>query len=345
MISPDAAAQEAGTNVLHGGGNAVDAVLAAMLAGATRASPASLLGSGVIIVAGAGVGAFWIDGRARVPGLGVRRAQASDDPPRAWSVALPGLLEGVLTAHNRFGRAGLGSLTRAAVTAAREHDGSDAVRARSKLVEMLPHSGLDALARLGIRQAILEGASPSVGGLITREDLATYLPSVEALAVLATGSQDVLMVPVPVPPRFAPPPPPDVPMGSAVAGDKEGVMACAVWAIADEAFALPGETGLSMAALSTSPTKGVTRRRPGSQVPLRVPAAILRSEGRPWGACVVSGEGEVDALCLRQVAARLEQAGIAFAAPAPGRARGVVSWVLSEPGGEWRGASEAHNIG
>lgn len=344
-MSPDAAAQEAGTNVLHGGGNAVDAVLAAMLAGAICASPASLLGSGVVLVAGAGVGAYWIDGRARVPGLGVRRVHAPDDPPRAWSVALPGLLEGVLTAHNRFGRAGLGSLTRAAVSAAREHDPGNAVRARSTLVEMLPHSGLDALARLGIRQAIRECASPSAGGLITREDLLAFLPVVEPLTVLSVGSEDVLVVPVTLPPRFAPPPPPDVPVAVAVAGDKEGVMACAVWAIADEAFALQGETGLSMAALSNSPMSGVTRRKPGSAVPLRVSAAILRSAGRPRGACAVAGEGDVDALCLRQVAARLEQPGVAFAAPAPTCAHGMVSWVLLEPGGNWRGSNEVHDRG
>ena len=88
--------------------------------------------------AGAGVGAYWVDGRARVPGLGVRRVQAPAEPPRAWSVALPGLLEGVLTAHNRFGRAGLGSLTRAAVASVRDHTPSEAVRARCALVEMLP---------------------------------------------------------------------------------------------------------------------------------------------------------------------------------------------------------------
>jgi hypothetical protein len=123
------------------------------------------------------------------------------------------------------------------------------------------------------------------------------------------------------------------------------VIATAVWAIADEAFALPSDTGLSMPALSNAPTKGITRRKPGSPIPLPVPAAIVRNEGRPWGACIAPGDGDVMALCLRQVALRLEQAGIAFDARAPEHVRGVVSWVVSEPGGEWRASTEAHEAG
>jgi gamma-glutamyltranspeptidase len=345
VISSDAAAQAAGNAIVFAGGNAVDAALAAMLAGATRASPASLLGSGIVTVAGAGVGAHWVDGRARVPGIGVKRVQAPESPPRAWSVALPGLLEAVLTAHNRFGRAALGAITRAAAQAVRDHEQSQSVHARIALVEMLPRSGIDALTRLGIRQAILESASPAVGGLVTREDLAKHATDVNPLGVLAAGAHEVLVVPPEVPPRFAPPSPPPTPIGACLAADKEGVVATSAWAIADDAFALPSDTGLSMPALSNAPTKGVTRRKPGSTVPMSMPIAIVRSEGRPWSACVASGDGDVMALCLRQVSARLEQAGIAFDAKPPDHVRAVVSWVIAESGGEWRGSSEAHEVG
>lgn len=344
LISSDAAAQSAGEAILTAGGNAADAVLAAMLAGATRASPASLLGSGVVMLAGAGVGSYWIDGRARVPGVGVKRVQAPESPPRAWSVALPGLLEAVLTAHNRFGRSALGAVTRAASTAVRDHEPTDAVRARVKLVEMLPRSGIDALGRLGIRQAILESASPAVGGLVTREDLATYTPAVEALGEISAEEQHVLIVPEEVLPRFAPPAPPSSPIGSCVAADKEGVVAIAVWAIADEAFALPSETGLSMPALSNAPTKGITRRKPGSLIPLPVPGAIIRTEGRPWAACTTAGEGDVAGQCLRQVAARLEHVGIEFATRPVSSARGITNWVIADAGGEWRSTSEAFDV-
>src|SRR5690242_16273703 len=103
LIANTAAAQHAGAEAFSAGGNAVDAAITAMLAGATCASPAALLGSGVILVAGPGVGAHVVDGRARAPGLDAPRMAAPTDPPLAWRAAVPGILEGALTAHNRFG--------------------------------------------------------------------------------------------------------------------------------------------------------------------------------------------------------------------------------------------------
>src|SRR5581483_10997081 len=53
-------------------GNAVDAVLTAVLVAAAR-SPAVFLGSLQVLVGGAGAGLLAIDGRVRQPGAGVPR--------------------------------------------------------------------------------------------------------------------------------------------------------------------------------------------------------------------------------------------------------------------------------
>jgi hypothetical protein len=344
LISGDAAAHQAGMEVLAAGGNATDAVVAAMLAGAARASTASLLGSGMVLVAGPGVGAFVVDGRARAPGLGERRPTAPIDPPTSWRAAVPGLMDGALVAKNRFGsELALGTIIRTAAGAVREASGDTLTRARLKVLEQLPRTGASALARLGVHQAIMEAAGPAAGGVLTRDDLEHVPAPVHPLAVLPADSQDVLVAPPDPPVKHPAPSLPPVPVDAAVCADMHGVVACAVWAIAPEALPLATDTGLSLAALSNAPTKGVTRRRPGSLLPMPVPAAIVRQEGRAWAGIAISGEGDLEAARDTYLRTRLEAVGIPYAegVPAASWVRGQLLWVVREAGDEVRGVSEA----
>jgi hypothetical protein len=134
-----------------------------------------------------------------------------------------------------------------------------------------------------------------------------------------------------------------VPVEGAVCVDMHGVVACALWAVAPEALALPTDTGLSLAALSNAPTKGVTRRRPGSPLPMPVPAAIVRQEGRAWAGIAVTGEGDLEAARDAYLRARLAAVGIEYAEGVPPAewVRGQLLWVVREAGDEVRGVSEA----
>jgi hypothetical protein len=191
----------------------------------------------------------------------------------------------------------------------------------------------------------MEVAGPSVGGIITRDDLAAPSSSpVRPLVEIAAGEHSVLVPPDDLPARFPPPPVAPVPVGAALCADMHGVIACALWAIAPEAIALADDTGLSLAALSNPPTKGVTRRKPGSPLPMPVPAAIVQTEGRAWGGLATPGEGAVEWVRDAHLRARLETAGIHLADRAverSGSARGLSLWVLREFGGDVRATSEA----
>jgi hypothetical protein len=179
---------------------------------------------------------------------------------------------------------------------------------------------------------------------MTREDLGTVTPAVRALTAREAGAHELLSMPPDPSVRFTPPDVPALPVMTAMCADMHGVIACSVWAIAPEAIALPGEYALSLAALSNAPTKNVTRRRPGSPLPMPTPLVIVRSEGRPWAGVAVAGEGDVEAACQVYLRARLDAAGIPSTLPARDAARsvrGVVSWLLREQSDDVRVVSEA----
>ena len=161
------------------------------------------------------------------------------------------------------------------------------------------------------------------------------------------GDYEVLTAPDDPPPRHAPPPAPDARVDAALCADMHGTVACALWVIAPEAIALPGASGLSLAALSNAPTKGVTRRRAGSPLPMATPASLVRHRGTVWAGVAAAGEGDAARARDRYLRARLALAGVAVdGALAPddpaaiAAFRGLVLWVAHE-GDEVRGTSEA----
>jgi hypothetical protein len=342
LVSSDAIAQNAGNAALSLGGNAVDAVLSALLAGATLASAASLLGSAVITVAGLGVGAYSVDGRARAPGIRLQRRSAPEDPPSRDSVAAPGLVEGVLTAHNRFGAIAIAKVARAAAEAIKDGNEDPLVQARLPVLEAIHRHGPHWLNKLGLSQALLEAAGTPVNGVLSRDDLVTTPAPIAELMPRGMGGNELLVVAPAVPPRFAPPTPPATPIGVAIAADMHGVMATAVWAVAPEACLIDSPYALSAAALNNAPTKGVTRRAAGTRIPMPVPVVMVRADARVWAAAAVAGEGALesarDELVARRIAALTGQS---IPPPDVGAVRAQSYWLVRDAGEELRVIEES----
>ena len=72
--------RNAGPEFIADQGTAVDMALAGLLAGAARASSASLLGAAGVLLGGPGMGLHFVDGRARAPGIGTVRPKSVEAP-------------------------------------------------------------------------------------------------------------------------------------------------------------------------------------------------------------------------------------------------------------------------
>lgn len=342
VIARDPVAQAAGEALIAAGGTATDMALAALLAGAARSSPASLLGAAGILVAGTGAGAHFIDGRARAPGLGEKRPRTPDDAPEVWRAAVPGLLEGALAAHARFGTLPLAEVARAAVNAVRDDAMDDGLAARVKLLQQLHRTGIHALERLGVLRGVLLTAGPLGGGVFTRDDLVPVPAPVRELPSCVEGPHEVL-----VPPRRsgrygpnAPEPLGALPVESVVAMDMHGVAAVASWVAAPAAAEIHGVEGLALAALMPKARRGVPRWRPGAALPVPLPTAVLLHERRAWAAVGLSGGGDLVAARDRAVQERLRVGGVTLELGegdgAPATRDAVALWAVREADGEVR---------
>lgn len=342
LVSSDAIAQNAGNIAFSEGGNAIDAVLSAILAGATLGSPASLLGSAVITVAGLGVGAYSIDGRARAPGVRMQRRAAPEDPPVRDTIAAPGLVEGVLSAHNRFGAIALAKVARAAQEAIKEGNEDPVIKERAKVLEAIHRYGGNWLNKLGLAQALLEAAGTPVNGVLGRDDLISIPAPITELMPRGLGGNELLMVAPTLPPRFAPPSPPSTPIGVAVAADMHGVIATACWAIAPEACLIESPYALSGAALNNAPTKGITRRAAGTRIPMATPVLTIRTDARVWVGVAVAGEGALESVRDEIVQRRIgAMAGGSVPPPDMSPARAQTYWLARDVGDELRVIEES----
>jgi hypothetical protein len=315
VIARDPVAQAAGLAVVGDGATALDMVLAALLAGAARSSAASLFGAAGILVAGVGAGTHFIDGRARAPGIGEKRPKAPDDTSDRWTAAVPGLLEGVLAAHARFGTKPLSEIVRAAVGAVREGGTDKALDARLKFLMQLHRTGISAMERGGILQGVLNTVGPATGGVFTKSDLVPVPAMVREMPMCTDGENEVLLPPR-TSGRYGPNPPealPSLPVESAIAVDMHGVIAVASWVVAPTATTLEGIYGLALPALLPPPRKGVPRWRPGEALPVALPMAVLLNDSKAWGAVALCGRGALVAARDAVVQARLATAGVKLA--------------------------------
>lgn len=337
VLAQDPAGLAASEAVFAARGSVVDALLAAALASAIRASEASLLGSLTVLLVGPGVGACMVDGQARAPGLGAKRKPSPEAPPDAWRAVLPGFLQGVLTTHTRLGTLKLSHITREVGSAVRAVDKRPEARARARFVEVLGHEGVAGLERLGLWSAMKRAAGVSEGGLFTARDLRPEVPSevLELHPLVVGDGVEVLQPPkqtvVAQQPAHQPPEPPEVVVDVAVGVDHRGVVGCACWVVAPTAAPLPELEGLGLAALLAPPKRDVPRWRPGTAVFTPRPLAVLRTQGRAWASLAVAGLGELERARDAVVATRLSLAGVpAPEAPAYNVRDALTLWAVSE---------------
>ena len=339
VIARDTVAQAAAQSILAEQGTAVDMALAGLLAGAARASSASLLGAAGVLLAGPGMGLHFVDGRARAPGIGTVRPKAVEAPGEATRAAVPGLFECVLAAHARFGSLPLSVITRAAIAALRESGPDAGTKQRLAVLEQFHRTGLAVLERVGVLRAILESVGPVAAGTFTADDLAPRAAPVVSPIPCTDGSHEVA-----VPPRYRARPGPHAPealpavgVESLVVADMHGVIVAASWLVAPPAIALPEVPGLALAALLPTPRKGVPRWRPGTPLPSPLPLGICRAGARAWAGVAVSGHGDVVSLRDEAVTARLGGVGIDCALGEGGSAVGrdaVVLWMIRDAVGD-----------
>jgi hypothetical protein len=339
VIARDTVAQAAAQSILAEQGTAVDMALAGLLAGAARASSASLLGAAGVLLGGPGMGLHFVDGRARAPGIGTVRPRSVEAPGDATRAAVPGLFECVLAAHARFGTLPLSVITKAAVAAIRESGPDAATKQRLAVLEQFHRTGLAVLERVGVLRAILESVGPVAAGTFSADDLAPRAAPVVAPIPCTDGAHEVA-----VPPRYlarpsvhAPEALPAVGVEGLVVADMHGVIVSVAWLIAPPAIALPEVPGLALAALLPVPRKGVPRWRPGTPLPSPLPLAICRAAGRVWAGAAVSGHGDVVGLRDAAVTARLGSVGIAcgLGDGASAASRDAVAlWMIRDAAGD-----------
>lgn len=339
VIARDTVAQAAAQAILADQGTAVDMALAGLLAGAARASSASLLGAAGVLLGGPGMGLHFVDGRARAPGIGTVRPKSVEAPGDATRAVVPGLLECVLAAHARFGSLPLSVITKSAIAAIRESGPDAGTKQRLAVLEQFHRTGIAVLERVGVLRAILESVGPVAAGTFTPDDLAPRAAPVVSPIPCTDGSHEVA-----VPPRYharpsvhAPEPLPAVGVESIVVADMHGVIVTASWLVAPPAIALPGVPGLALAALLPVPRKGVPRWRPGTPLPSPLPLAICRAGSRAWAGVGISGHGDVVTLRDQAVSARLSSVGIdcALGDDSAAASRDAVAlWMIREASGD-----------
>ena len=248
VAAGDRQTAEAGARILRAGGNAVDAVCAAAFAAFVVETPlCSPAGAGALLFGDVKHGFHLLDFFACAPGLGL------EAPPKLdfhvvdvdfgptvqqfhvgrGSVAVPGMLPGLLEAHRRAGRLPLAEIVAPAVSLAR--DGYVLGPAVQYVIDILrpivsltpgmrtifgaehgsptPGSRLsnpalaDFFAQLALDgddlihgplfDALLHEFGPARGGLITRRDLASYRPELRRPLEVAAGDFVVLTNPPP----------------------------------------------------------------------------------------------------------------------------------------------------
>ncbi len=272
--------------------NAIDAVLAGVLALAAR-HPAVLLSSGTILLGGTGEGQLAIDARARQPGLSAARPRGFTDAseiPDAARIAAP-LLPTALT----FAHAGRGVRTRTGLLNIALGVARAATKIDDARVESLRGFGREGggILRGGlVRDALLGAGARSLGGTLTREDLDALRAEVTNARVTEIGAR-----------RWAVAPwsggeaslsTPDGELAVVAACDVHGAVAIASVLIPTMTIPLP-DVGLAIPLLARPVLRGVTRDPAGTPLPLPSAIGIARAGESVDLALGVGGAGTLDA--------------------------------------------------
>jgi gamma-glutamyltranspeptidase/glutathione hydrolase len=278
-------------------GNAVDAVVAAVLVAAAQ-TPSVLLGPLQALVGGAGAGLLAVDGRVRQPGLGAPRPRgvvAGDPVPPQARVGVPALPAALATLSASLGRTALRRVAGAAVEWARAE-----APERAAVLEALGRRGAAVLLDEATAGELEAAAGRAAGGALTRDDLAAVRPALVACAERSLDSGGILRAPW----RDA--------AGSGAsthvvaAADARGLVAIACYEAPVEGLAIPA-LGLVAPAVASPVLRGQTRVRPGQPRPAASPIALRVDKGTIDLALGV-GQGERAETSLEGVLAKLDEA-------------------------------------
>jgi hypothetical protein len=288
-IATEAATQAFLVDAAETPANAIDAVLAGVLALALR-HPAVLLSSGTILLGGTGEGLLAVDARARQPGLSAPRPRGFTDAsqiPDAARIAAP-LLPAALT----FAHAGRGVRTRTAMLNVALGVAKAATKIDEARVESLRGFGREGggILRAGpVRDALLSAAARSAFGTLTREDLDALRGEVVNAKLVDEGARKWAIAPWSDETLATP----DGELAIVAACDAHGAVAIASVLIPTMTVALP-DVGLSVPMLARPILRGVTRAPAGA--PLSLPSAIGVARAGEQGVDLALGVGGAGAL-------------------------------------------------
>jgi len=269
-IATEAASQAFFVEATEAPANAIDAVLAGVLALAAR-HPAVLLAAGTILLGGTGEGQFAIDARARQPGLSAPRPRGftnAREIPDAARIAAP-LLPAALT----FAHAGRGVRTRTAMLNLALGVAKGASKLDDARVETLRGFGREGagILRAGpVRDALLAAGARSLGGTLTREDLDALRAEVAPAKTLDLGVRRWAL-----PPWTSDDATADGELAVVAACDVHGAVAVVSLLIPTMTIALP-EVGLAAPLLARPVMRGVTREPAGAPLPLPHSIGVAR---------------------------------------------------------------------
>jgi hypothetical protein len=269
-----------------GKGNAVDGVIAGVLAAAAE-SPGVLLGPLQMLAGGAGAGLVAIDGRTLQPGRGAPRPRGflPEEPvPDAARVGVPMMLAALAAAHATLGSATLHRVCAPALALAKERSPD-----RARILAAFARRGAPALAEDLIASELLASAGRAARGLLTLDDLGSGRPRVVRCDERELALGGLLTAPWRGEGPFD---------GSAtqviVAADARGLVACACYEAPTDGVRVPG---LDLIAPRTANPvmRGKTRVSPGEPRPAPAPIALQVVQGMIELALAVAEASDADA--------------------------------------------------
>jgi hypothetical protein len=309
-------------------GNAVDAVVAGVLAAAAE-SPTVLFGPLQLLAGGAGAGLVAVDGRIRQPGLGVPRPRGfvpgEAVPPSAF-VGVPALPAAVAAAAAMLGSISLARAAGPAVELARASSPE-----RAHLIESLVRRGAQGLANELVAVELIAAAGRVARGLLTREDLSSVLPSVVQCDERKTDSPGVLTVPWRGGARG------DSSCTQVVAAcDARGLVAVACYEAPMVGLAIPA-LGVVVPPFAAPVLRGAPRIRPGQPRPATAPIALRIQAGMVDLALGIAQARDAEKLLDDTVRALASDVAVVGALSAPvagrlvaiGRSRDVARTIAS----------------
>jgi gamma-glutamyltranspeptidase/glutathione hydrolase len=251
-------------------GNAVDAVLSAVLVAAAE-SPTVLLGPLQLLVAGAGAGMRAVDGRLRQPGRGVPRPRGlmdGESVPPAARVGVPLLPATLASALASLGSATYRRVAGAAIECARKRSDE-----RARVLEQIARHGAAALTGDEVVSELTAAAGRAASGLLTRVDLASIRPAIVACDDRHLAATGLLTVP------WRANEPQDASFTEVVAAaDARGLIAIACYEDRPDGLPIPA-LGLVAPAIAAPVKRGQPRVRPGEPLPAAAPIALRAIRG------------------------------------------------------------------